>query len=324
MQVKVTNLPDFRPSVKDGNNNMFSNWVWVERNKLARSSAPYYSNDDKDQIITESVADYLASKLINLVVSLNHHRLCPDHVNKLIHRGILYHHIPVPDYHAPSKDELIDAATRMENKISLVWCGYGQGRTGTMVTAWEILTGRKDKVTAIDLSSAEKDVQKVVLDSLPERQLALFLCDLCQALRQYKRSRTKGVSFGLGRTASLFGARKASDASVNIATALENMLEVLSINLSTYGAPVNEVDLLNCGTEAAKNAVTATLKHIRQFVEWAAGLNTDPGIFGRALNMGSAPGNVSGPAGATLRNLLRTAITSFDARRIQANNDKLL
>jgi len=324
MRVEVTNLPDFRPFVKDGNHNMFRNWAWVERNKLARSSAPYYSSVDTDQKITDSVADYLSSRLINLVVSLNHYPLSLAQVNILGSRGILYHHIPVPDYHAPGKDELINAATRMENRISLVWCGFGAGRTGTMVTAWQILTGRQDKVTAIDLSTAETNDQEKVLNSLPERQLALFLCDLCQALRQYKRSRTKGVSFGLGRTASLFGVRNASDASVNIATALENMLGALSINLSTYGAPVNEGDLFNCGTEAANIVDIATLKNIRQFVEWAAGRNNNPGILGLAQQMGFAQVNGTGPAGATLRNLLRTAITSFDARRIQANNDKLL
>lgn len=323
MRVHVSSLQDFRPVVKDGNRDMFQNWAWVERNKLARSSAPYYTSDDHDQMITPSVANYLSSRLINLVVSLNHHPLSLVHENMLGSHGILYHHIAVVDYHAPSKDELIQAATRMENRISLVWCGFGQGRTGTMVTAWEILTGRKDKVTAIDLSTAEEHVQQVVLDSLPERQLALFLCDLCQALRQYKSSRTKGISLGLGRTASLFGLRKASDASVNIATALENLLNALNINMSTYGAPVNEVDLFNCGTRAAALGIT-TLRNIRQFVEWAAGLNNDPGIFGLAKQMGFKEVNVTGQAGATLRNLLRIAITSFNARRIQANNDKLL
>ena len=321
MRKKVASLTDYRPHVKRGTKKIFLNWVWVEPGKLARSSAPNYVSHDKDQKITDEVVKFLKENLINQVVSLNEFGLTYDEKKAL--SPIQYHHIRVEDYKAPSKEDLIYTASVMQNKTSLVWCGYGQGRTGTMVTAWEILTGRKDKETAIVDSTAEEQMQEDVLKSLPDRQLALFLCDLCQALRQYKRSRTKGVSFGLGRTASLFYVRNASDASVNIATALENLLNALNINMSTYGAPVNEPDLFDCGTNAAQLGRT-TLKNIRQFVEWAAGLTTDPGILGQAQDMGFAEVNGTGPAGATLRNLLRTAITSYDARRIQANNDKLL
>jgi hypothetical protein len=323
MKIKVNQLPGYLPVVKDKTNQtMFSNWAWVEANKLARSSAPYYDgHDDASQRITPEVAEYLDAKLITLIVSLNHIRLGGAQINMLGARGIIYHHISVPDFQAPDVNDLIQASPWMEGRTTLVWCGYGQGRTGTMVTAWEILTGRKDKVTAIRESTAEKNNQEDVLNKLPERQLAIFVCDLCHALREYRRSRTKGISFGLGRTAALFKLRNASDASVNIATALETMLQTgLSVGVENYGRTINEAELLACAGRAV--TIGLTLEKIKQFVEWAAGQNANPGYFGRATTMGFDAVQRTGQAGATLRGMLQAAIVRFAARRILAN-DKL-
>jgi hypothetical protein len=323
MKIKVKQLPGYRAVVKDKNNKaMFSNWAWVEANKLARSSAPYYHGDDDfTQRITPEVAEYLDAKLINLIVSLNYIPLKVDQVNMLDARGIAYHHIPVSDFHAPNVNALIQADTLMEGRTTLVWCGYGQGRTGTMVTAWEILTGRKDKNTAIDESTAEQKNQEKVLRSLPERRLAIFVCDLCHALREYRKSRTKGISFGLGRTAALFKCRNATEPSVNIAAALETMLQdALSVSIANYGRNINEAELSACAGKAA--ALGLTSENIKQFVEWAAGQNADPGYFGRAKTMGFDAVHRTGQAGATLRGMLQAALRRFAARRILAN-DKL-
>lgn len=327
MNIKVRNLPNFEGRIDFAGRKIFDNWVWAYRGKLARSSAPNYTDKlkiqhhDQTQRVTRDVADYLSSKLIGIVVSLNYFRLSADQEQLLNAKGILYHHVPVEDYHPPTKDQLIHAEEQMRNRISLVWCGFGQGRTGTMVTAWEILTGRKDKETAIKDSTAETRQQKLVLRSLPERKLPLFIGDVCHALREYERSKTKGISLGLGRTASLFGLRNTSDASVNIVNTLNQAFKAsLDIESAQFRSDLPEADLLRCCDKATENGLNYF--QFRQFIEWAADRNPNPGFFGGAQNFGFPDVMQTGRAGATLRSLLVSAMTNFDRRRI-GRDDRL-
>jgi hypothetical protein len=199
-----------------------------------------------------------------------------------------------------------------QNGRWLVWCGFGAGRTGTMVTAWEILSGRKNKATAIDDSTAETPEQEAVLKSLPNPHFPTLVCGLCNAVREYKRSQTNGLSFGLGRTATLFGLRKASEGSQNIAKALESMLtRKLRVNVATYGAnKIKEADLPAQAQQGIAEGYT--LQNIKQFVQWAANKNNDPGFLGQVGDREFVAVKQSGRAGATMRDLLLSVLKTID------------
>ena len=236
MNKEVYHDPNCRMKVQGG---IFFHWIWIsEKQGLARSSAPNYIDKDADQNVTPAVAEYLKKVQIDAVISLNHFRLDGDQIKLLRDNGVgHYHHIRVADYDAPPKEKVLEAFEFMKNKRWLVWCGYGQGRTGTMVTAWEILSGTKTKALAIEDSTAETPAQEAVLKSLPIPHLTEFVCGLCHAVREYKKSQTKGLTLGSGRTAAFFGLRKASPGSQKIANILEVFLKrKFGVDVATYGA----------------------------------------------------------------------------------------
>ena len=291
---------------------IFFHWIWIsEKQGLARSSAPNYIDKDADQNVTPAVAEYLKKVQIDAVISLNHFRLDGDQIKLLRDNGVgHYHHIRVADYAAPTKVELMDAFEFMKNKRWLVWCGYGAGRTGTMVTAWEILSGTKTKALAIEDSTAEEPKQEAVLLSLPIPHLTEFVCGLCNAVREYKRSQTSGLTFGLGRTATFFNLRKASAGSQNIAKALEDFLKrKLGVDVATYGANKTKGTALPPLPLQGEDD-SATLTHLRLFVEWAADKNNDENnaCYGQREFIEA---RATGKAGATMKGLLLTALKTL-------------
>lgn len=317
MNKTVISLKGYEGNKFSGRRKLFSNWAWVERNKLARSSAPHYREKgplydyawipDRSQLVNEEVITYLKTSNINMVVSLNQISL-PDKMVKLMARdGILYHKIRKHDYETPTKAECIEAEFKMRNRISLIWCGYGQGRTGTMVTAWQILTGFLDKETAIDESTAETPAQKLVLYSLWDPKFTLFIFDLCHALREYDKSSKGGISFGQGRMASMFGVRRSSIASQNIVKTLINIFDSLRIDWSKPVEPKDcrEADIIHL---SKWNYI-----RLRAFIEWAVEGSTYYNNFG-GYDYGFPEIGRSGVAGATLKALLISAMKNFDKR----------
>ncbi|WP_425265000.1 hypothetical protein [Vibrio parahaemolyticus] len=49
--------------------------------------------------------------------------------------GIEYIHIKTDDFSAPDREKLLQAVTSMKGKNTYVYCDYGAGRTGTLVSA---------------------------------------------------------------------------------------------------------------------------------------------------------------------------------------------
>ena len=89
-------------------------------------------------------------------------------------KNIKYIHLKVEDFYPPTKKQLIDGVKAIESNkkgYTLVYCGYGQGRTGTMITAWEILTKQKSIDSAIKNSTAETSQQEAVLKELADYEL---------------------------------------------------------------------------------------------------------------------------------------------------------
>ena len=115
----------------------FQRFQWVLDGKLARSSQPYYRAPDRVHTVKAKDVYFLRLKKITCVISVNWCDMDQAGRNRLETAGIAFHRFPVPDMHAPTARQLWDAAELIEQQsASLVYCGYGQGRTGTFVAGW--------------------------------------------------------------------------------------------------------------------------------------------------------------------------------------------
>ncbi|RPA94562.1 hypothetical protein L873DRAFT_1410171 [Choiromyces venosus 120613-1] len=117
---------------------------WVVPKRLARSSAPYYDSEDSDQSMNETSIDFLMGHGINRIISLNEISLSSREKLKLKAARISYTHIKVPDFAAPTQlqfDQIRVAYAK--GGVTLIYCGYGDGRTGMAISALQIFQGRK-------------------------------------------------------------------------------------------------------------------------------------------------------------------------------------
>lgn len=136
----------------------FYQFDWVnghipDSDRLARSSAPYYKDEDSDQRLTDDSIRFLKDNRIEHVISLNSQANNEAIKTKFKDNNIAYTPLPVEDFHAPTLDNLKKGSTefRKHRSGTLVWCGYGHGRTGTMVTGLQIYA-KKDKTSPKKLS----------------------------------------------------------------------------------------------------------------------------------------------------------------------------
>ncbi|KAI1631189.1 hypothetical protein F4809DRAFT_658336 [Biscogniauxia mediterranea] len=136
----------------------FYRFKWVkghipDNDKLARSSAPHYKTQDSDQYLNDASIKFLKDNKIEHVISLNSQAKNSDIVKKLKENNIAYTPLPVEDFHAPTLGDLEkgNEEYRKHRAGTLVWCGYGHGRTGTMVTGLQIYA-EKDKPSPGKLS----------------------------------------------------------------------------------------------------------------------------------------------------------------------------
>ncbi|KAK8914834.1 hypothetical protein H634G_02104 [Metarhizium anisopliae BRIP 53293] len=129
----------------------FLNFKQVEKyllptDRLFRSSAPHYDgHDDASQRLdTKSIA-FLRQQNIKHVISLNWYADDATITNTLRTAGIAYTPLKVGDYKAPTQEQLKKGNTEWEKHRSgtLVWCGFGHGRTGTMVSGLQIMAEKK-------------------------------------------------------------------------------------------------------------------------------------------------------------------------------------
>ncbi|KAF9234021.1 protein-tyrosine phosphatase-like protein [Melanogaster broomeanus] len=107
--------------------------------RLYRASAPNYS----DQKLTPTAVKFLLDHNIKRIISANHHRYTDKEMALLDDNDIAYRHLPVPDFTAPTREQLtsaVDFYRGAENTGTIVHCGYGHGRTGTIVTALQLFS----------------------------------------------------------------------------------------------------------------------------------------------------------------------------------------
>ncbi|GLU34259.1 hypothetical protein WKR88_09465 [Trinickia caryophylli] len=162
----------------------FRNWMWIEEGKAARASAPNYGLSDSSQRMSPDAIDVLKNEKITAVVSLNYFELTPEEIESLKNEGIEYLWLPVKDHRAPSVQQLIEGSEFIERNpgATLSYCGFGEGRTGILISAWEIYSGRKSTAQAIADTTAEQVAQKKALLFVPTRR----------AVAADRASRTRG------------------------------------------------------------------------------------------------------------------------------------
>jgi len=114
--------------------------------KLFRSSCPNYSwgMGVKSQNLTPSAVKFLIDKKVNGVISFNENEYNADEKELLREANIRYLWLPVIDYTAPTMDQFREALKfhrDTPNAVTLVHCGFGWGRTGTGITALQLVVG---------------------------------------------------------------------------------------------------------------------------------------------------------------------------------------
>ncbi|EGX88199.1 hypothetical protein CCM_09335 [Cordyceps militaris CM01] len=146
--------------------------------KLFRSSSPNYDgHKDSSQHFTPQSIPFLTKYKIRHVISLNHEAKDIKISKPLADAKIEYTPLPVEDFKSPTLAQLEEAWKRYKAYRSgtLVWCGYGHGRTGTMVSALQIYAIKERGATA-GLSTAEynanhveEPAQRATLDELQKK-----------------------------------------------------------------------------------------------------------------------------------------------------------
>ena len=110
---------------------------------LARSSAPYYNGEDADENINETSIEFLNNYGINNIISLNSSEVPPRQRGWLHDAKISYSHIKAVECTAITQeqfDQIWDAYGKAG--VTIVYCGYGGGRTGMAISAIQLFQGR--------------------------------------------------------------------------------------------------------------------------------------------------------------------------------------
>ncbi len=142
------------------------NFSWVEEQRLAGVAKPgAYATLDDDLTALYALG-------IRRIVSLTEDPVAPD---RLAAHGIEALHIPIEDFTAPSQAQMLNYAAYVARAVDqgaplATHCHAGQGRTGTMLAAWLVSTGRTgqdaiDTIRALRPGSIETEAQEqAVLD----------------------------------------------------------------------------------------------------------------------------------------------------------------
>jgi len=124
-------------------NSVFRRFEWVIPGRLARSSAPYYDGEDADEAINETSIEFLHNYKIKNIISLNSVELSSRQRGRLRAAKISYSHIKAVECTAVTEeqfDEIWNAYN--EAGVTIVYCGYGDGRTGMAISAIQLFQGR--------------------------------------------------------------------------------------------------------------------------------------------------------------------------------------
>jgi len=157
------------------------NLTKFEPRMIFRSSAPNYewmgSGSDASQRFDKPALDFLKAKKITAVISLNEYPYSKTNTNadaQLRTANIDYLHLRVDDFTSPTIEQFrtamkfIEDTPKDDTSRILIHCGFGQGRTGTLLSAIQLYctSGQFPDKAAVQngANGVEKDVQKDMLE----------------------------------------------------------------------------------------------------------------------------------------------------------------
>ncbi|PUU75887.1 hypothetical protein B9Z19DRAFT_1130579 [Tuber borchii] len=152
------------------NNPVFRRFEWVIPGRLARSSAPYYDGEDADESINETSIEFLNNYGIKNIISLNSVELSPRQRGWLRAVGISYTHIKALEGIAVTQeqfDRIWSAYSRAG--VTIVYCGYGDERTGIAISAIQLFQGRALDDNDYMENGVQRPSQLVALNALSDR-----------------------------------------------------------------------------------------------------------------------------------------------------------
>ncbi|PWW77331.1 hypothetical protein C7212DRAFT_276563 [Tuber magnatum] len=149
---------------------VFRRFEWVVPDRLARSSAPYYDGEDSDESINETSIEFLHSHGIHNIISLNSVELSPRERGRLHAANISYSHIKTLEFTAPTQEQF-DEIWNVYNGagVAIVYCGYGDGRTGMAISAIQLFQGRTLSDLDYRANGVQCPCQREALNTLSER-----------------------------------------------------------------------------------------------------------------------------------------------------------
>jgi len=151
------------------------NWVfrrfeWVIPGRLARSSAPYYNGEDADEAINETSIEFLHNYGIKNIISLNSVELSPRQRGWLRAAKISYSHIKAVECTAVTQEQFDQTWNAYkEAGVTIVYCGYGDGRTGMAISAIQLFQGRALDDNDFRANGVQCTSQLAALNALSDR-----------------------------------------------------------------------------------------------------------------------------------------------------------
>jgi len=151
-------------------NPVFRRFEWVVPGRLARSSAPYYDGEDSDESINDDSIEFLKKYGIKNIISLNSIELLSRQKGKLRPAGISYSHIKALEYTAVTQEQF-DQIWKAYDKggVTIVYCGYGDGRTGMAISAIQLFQGRALDDNDFRANGVQCPSQLAALNALSDR-----------------------------------------------------------------------------------------------------------------------------------------------------------
>jgi len=151
-------------------NPVFRRFEWVIPSRLARSSAPYYDGEDADESINETSIEFLNNYKINNVISLNSVELSARQRGRLRAAKISYSHIKAVECTAVTQEQFDEIWNAYDEAgVTIVYCGYGDGRTGMAISAIQLFQGRALDDNDFRANGVQCSSQLAALNRLSDR-----------------------------------------------------------------------------------------------------------------------------------------------------------
>jgi len=149
---------------------VFRRFEWVIPGRLARSSAPYYDGEDADEAINQTSIEFLNNYEIKNIISLNSIELSPRQKGRLRAAKISYSHIKAVECTAVTQEQFDEIWNAYDEAgVTIVYCGYGDGRTGMAISAIQLFLGRALDDNDFRANGVQCSSQLAALNALSDR-----------------------------------------------------------------------------------------------------------------------------------------------------------